>query len=257
MGLQVAYMPDEAIEKDAEALIAEYAHSRQLTIKLPIPVDDIVEKHLKLGIEFDDMHRLFGVPRSGFGFDPDIVGAMFFDERRIVIDESLDPDVNPAKEGRYRYTLAHEAGHWRLHRGLIGKDPAQSSLLDTPGPPSVICRKSDAKERVEFQADLYASCLLMPRRIVHFEWKERLGRSSPLLLRDLRPNGSVMMRAERRVNELGQREVDAVDDALLEEVAEPFAQRFRVSRAAMRIRLERMGLMLRREPDQKTIKGLF
>lgn len=256
MGLKVAYMPDEAIEKDADALIAEYAHARQLTIKLPIPVDDIVEKHLKLGIEFDDMHRLFGVPRSGFGLDPDIVGAMFFDEKRIVIDESLDPEANPAKEGRYRYTLAHEAGHWRLHRGLIGKDPAQGSLLDTPGPPSVICRKSDAKERVEFQADLYASCLLMPRHMVHFEWKERLGRSSPLLLRDLRPNGSVMMRAERRVNELGQREVEAVDDALLEEVAEPFAQRFRVSRAAMRIRLERMGLMLRKEPDQKTIQGL-
>ena len=66
-----------------------------------------------------------------------------------------------------------------------------------------------------------------------------------------------MMRAERRVNELGQREVDAVGDALLEEVAEPFAQRFRVSRAAMRIRLERMGLMLRKEPDQKTIQGLL
>lgn len=257
MGLKVAYMPDEAIEKDADALIAEYAHARQLTIRLPIPIDDIVEKHLKLGIEFDDLHRLFDVPRSGFGLEPDIIGAMFFDQKRIVIDESLDPDANRAKEGRYRYTLAHEAGHWRLHRGMIGREPAQGSLLDTPGPPSVICRKSDAKERVEFQADLYASCLLMPRRMVHFEWKERLGRSSPLLLRDLRPNGSVMMRAERRVTELGQRDVDAVDDALLEEVAEPFAQRFRVSRTAMRIRLERMGLMLRKEPDQKTIQGLL
>ena len=48
MILKVAYMPDETIEKDADALIAEYAHARQLTIKLPIPVDDIVEKHLKL-----------------------------------------------------------------------------------------------------------------------------------------------------------------------------------------------------------------
>ena len=66
-------------EQQLDALIAQYAHARQLTIKLPIPVDDIVEKYLKLGIEFDDMHRLFGVPRSGFGLDPDIIGAMFFD----------------------------------------------------------------------------------------------------------------------------------------------------------------------------------
>jgi hypothetical protein len=81
-------------------------------------------KHLKIGIEFDDTHRLFGVPRSGLGFDPDILGAIFFEQKRIVIDESLDPDENPAKEGRYRYTAAHEVGHWRLHRQLFGKDPA-------------------------------------------------------------------------------------------------------------------------------------
>ena len=76
----------------------------------PIPIEDIVEKHLKLGFEFDDMHQLFGVPRSGLGFEPDILGAIFFDERRIVIDESLDPEENPSMEGRYRFTLAHEGG---------------------------------------------------------------------------------------------------------------------------------------------------
>ena len=37
--------------------------ARGVTIEPPIPIEDIVEKHLKLGIEFDDTHRLFGVPR--------------------------------------------------------------------------------------------------------------------------------------------------------------------------------------------------
>jgi hypothetical protein len=142
----VSYVPDEAIEKDAQALLAEYAHARGVTIEAPIPIDDIVEKHLKIGIEFDDMHRRFGVPRSGIGFDPGILGAIYFDQKRIVIDESLDPDAYPAKEGRYRFTLAHEGGgHWRLHRHLFGKDPAQTSLLDPSAPPSVICRTSQAK----------------------------------------------------------------------------------------------------------------
>ena len=141
-------------------------------IEPPIPIDDIIEKHLKIGIEFDDTHRLFGVPRSGIGFDPDILGAIFFEQRRIVIDESLDPDANPAKEGRYRYTVAHEVGHWRLHRGLFGKDPAQISLLDGNAPPSVICRSSQAKARIELQADLYASCVLMPRKLVFAAWDE-------------------------------------------------------------------------------------
>ena len=114
----VSYVSDEAIEKDAQALLAEYAHARGVSIEAPVGIDDIIEKHLRIGLEFDDTHRLFGVPRSGIGFDPEILGAIFFEQKRIVIDESLDPDPNAAKEGRYRYTAAHEVGHWRLHRGL-------------------------------------------------------------------------------------------------------------------------------------------
>jgi IrrE N-terminal-like domain len=167
----VSYVPDEAIEKDAQALLAEYAHARGVMIEAPIAIDDLIEKHLKIGIEFDDTHRLFGLPRSGIGFDPDILGTIFFEQKRIVIDESLDPDANPAKEGRYRYTAAHEVGHWRLHRGLFGKDPAQTSLLDA-NTPSVICRTSQAKARIELQADLYASCVLMPRKLVFAAWDE-------------------------------------------------------------------------------------
>jgi signal transduction histidine kinase len=104
----VPYLAEEVIERDAAALLAEFARARGITIAPPIPIEDVVEKHLKLGVEFDDTHRLFGLPR--FGRDPDILGAMFFDERRIVLDESLDPEENPAKEGRYRFTLAHEGG---------------------------------------------------------------------------------------------------------------------------------------------------
>ena len=138
MPKKVPYLPEEQIERDAEALLAEYAQARGVVIEPPIPIEDIVEKHLKLGIEFDDMHRLLGVPRSGLGLDPDILGAIWFDERRIVIDESLDPEENPSKEGRYRFTLAHEGGgHWRLHRHLFAKDPAQVSLFDEPATPSV------------------------------------------------------------------------------------------------------------------------
>jgi hypothetical protein len=51
-------MPDDAIERDAEALLAQYAHARGIEIKAPIPIEDIVEKHLKLRVEFDDLHRI-------------------------------------------------------------------------------------------------------------------------------------------------------------------------------------------------------
>ncbi len=144
MTRKVPYLHEEQIERDAAALLTEYAQARGIIIEQPIPIEDIVEKHLKLGIDFNDMHQLLRVRRSGLGFDPDILGAMFFDDRRIVIDESLDPEENPAKEGRYRFTLAHEGGgHWRLHRHLFAKDSAQIPLFNEPTSPSIVCRSSD------------------------------------------------------------------------------------------------------------------
>ena len=58
MPKKVPYLREEQIERDAAALLAEYAQARSVVIAPPIPIEDIVEKHLKLGIEFDDMHRL-------------------------------------------------------------------------------------------------------------------------------------------------------------------------------------------------------
>ena len=72
----IPYLAEKAIERDAAALIAEYEQARGVVIAPPVPVEDIVEKYLRLGIEFDDTHKLFGVPRSGR--DPDILGAIFF-----------------------------------------------------------------------------------------------------------------------------------------------------------------------------------
>lgn len=76
MTKSVPYLTDEAIERDVASLLAEYAQARGLVIGPPVPIEDIVEKHLKLGIEFDDTHRLFSVPRTGD--DPDIRGCPAF-----------------------------------------------------------------------------------------------------------------------------------------------------------------------------------
>lgn len=55
----VSYVSDEAIEKDAQALLAEYAHAREVTIEAPIAIDDIIEKHLKIVLErLTERHRV-------------------------------------------------------------------------------------------------------------------------------------------------------------------------------------------------------
>jgi hypothetical protein len=162
----VPYLSEEYIERDAANLLAEFAQARGVVVALPIPIEDILEKHLKLSLEFIDTHRMAGIPRDPEE-DPDILGAIFFEERRIVVDESLDPEEHAFKEGRYRFTLAHEGGgHWRLHRQLFVKDQGQASLFNVPRPPLVVCRSSQAKEPIEWQADYYASCLLMPKNLL-------------------------------------------------------------------------------------------
>jgi hypothetical protein len=242
MTLFVSYVPDETIEKDAQALLAEYAHARGVSIKAPIPIDDIIEKHLRIGIEFDDMHRLIGVPRSGIG--PDILGAIYFEQKRIVVDESLDPDANPAMEARYRYTAAHEVGHWRRHRKLFGKDPAQGSRLDGAAPPSVVCRSSQAKARIEVQADLYASYVLMPRKLVMAAWNDAFPDRKP---RALKPGIPIDHSFVEFSHESTFVEPDTVqtesDYQALNRFATRFARLFLVSPTAMRIRLERLGLL--------------
>ncbi|MFO0344698.1 MAG: ImmA/IrrE family metallo-endopeptidase [Labrys sp. (in: a-proteobacteria)] len=253
MGLKVAYLSDEKIERDAEALLAEYARYRGVHIEAPIPIDDIIEKYLKVGIEFDDTHQLLGVPRSGLGFNPDILGAIFFEQKRIVIDESLDPDANPAMEGRYRYTAAHEVAHWRLHRGLFVKDPAQTSLLEPSSTPSVVCRTSQAKERVEFQADLYAACLLMPRNLVFAAWGEAFPDRKLRVLQPTAPIDHPFVEVARFECRIPGAEFTETDEQALDSFAKPFAERFLVSPIAMRIRLERLGLLLRTVPSQHVL----
>ena len=253
MTLQVPYMSDGSIEREAESLLAEFAHARGVQIQPPIPIEDIVEKHLKLHVEFDDLHRRLGVPRGGFGNEPDIFGAIWLEAGEIVLDESLDPDVRPRIEGRYRFTLAHEGGgHWRLHRRLVQANNGQGSLFGYTRQPTVVCRSSQSKERVELQADLYASCLLMPRRLVTQAWRDRFGSDHPRMLR--RTTGIIVPSDFDEPTATLVRSVDqSHDDEVLEHFARPFAERFMVSPIAMRIRLERLGLVQREVPRQRSL----
>jgi hypothetical protein len=253
MTLRVPYIADETIERDAEALLAQYAHATGLKVKAPIPIEDIVEKHLKLRVEFDDLHRLLGVPRGGFGAEPDIFGAIWLETGEICIDQSLDPEERPSIEGRYRFTLAHEGGgHWRLHGPLVLGNRGQGSLFgDTPRP-TVVCRTTQAKERVEIQADLYASCLLMPRKLVVQAWRERFGNDRPRVLRR-KDRIVVPGDTEDEIVTAVRAFDEARDNKDMELFARPFAEHFLVSPIAMRIRFERLRLLHREVPRQRSL----
>jgi Zn-dependent peptidase ImmA (M78 family) len=156
---------------------------------------------------------------------------LWVNEKRVGIDQRLDPAQNPAKLGRYHFTLAHEAGHWRLHRHLFQRRANQLSLFpEGVDRPEYICRSSDTTP-IEYQANRFASCLLMPREMIKRAWHEWRGDMDPICLPDIR--------AER-----GNR---VADEILLEDAVRPMAAKFQVSPEAMRIRTEGFGLLLRKK----------
>jgi hypothetical protein len=253
MTIWVKYLSEEAIEKDAEALLAEFAHARSVKLEPPIPIEVIVEKHLKLRIEFDNLHHVLGAPQEGL--EPDILGAIWADRREICIDQSLDPEDRPSIESRYRFTVAHEGGgHWRLHRAYLAIDPDQASLFGDSAQPAVVCRSSQSKERVELQADIYAACLLMPRKLVMSAWVEMFpDRCRHVMDRSKRDAISTMPDIEEREFEAKVEEWE--NERSMEDFARPLAEQFLVSPIAMRIRLEKLGLLLREVPYQRVFAG--
>lgn len=248
----VPFLAEQAIERDAAALLAEYEHARGVILEPPIPVEDIVEKHLRLRFEFDDMHARHSVPRPANG-ETDILGAIYGDGS-IFIDESLDPEKHPSREGRYRFTLAHEgSGHWRLHQDLIVRNTAQTSFFGDGAEVSFICRSSQSKRREEWHADFYASCLLMPRRMIFVAWDELFPDRRQRVLQPKMPVAHPFVEIPRSHTFIGGFDITESEEEALEWFCRPLANRFVVSPIAMRIRLEKLGLLLRVVPHQRLL----
>lgn len=234
---KLRYMKDQEFEDEAALLLAEYGRKHGVVTAPPIPIDEIVELYLELKLTFDDMQQLFGVD--------DVHGALWVNQRRVGIDQRLEPTDNPSMLGRYHFTLAHEAGHWRLHRHLFQRKANQLLLLpENVERPEYICRSSDT-EPIEYQANRFASCLLMPREMVKRAWHEWRGSMDPVYLDDLRAKQQQILTAEVLRRGGFKSGDDAIDNMLLEHAARPLAQKFEVSPDAMRIRLEGMKLLCR------------
>ena len=239
------FLPEKHIEQEAELLLAEYGERFDEIAEPPVPIDEVIELHLQLAFEIADLRELFGAG--------DIHGAIWINEERIAIDRSLDPAANPRKLGRYRFTLAHETGHWRLHRTHYLKNTQQRELFDHDDKPAFICRSSDTQP-VEWQANAFAAYLLMPRDMVLAAWESWRGGLTPIFLEEVRKQfeqpqsgfsrSELISRAANRGGENG------LDEILMEDQIAPLAETFQVSTQAMRIRLESLKLLLnKKEPS--------
>lgn len=247
MTKKIPFVPDRRIEAAAERLLDEFSPVC-LRTPGPVPVDDLAEKHLRLQLDFDDLNPGKAEPRE--------LGKLFCGKRSVVIDQRLDPETNPHALGRYRFTLGHEVGHWRLHLPYLD-NPEQTRInVDGKPAPDFICRDPSAEQSrspVEIQANKFASYLLMPREAVLAAWRD-IHSTDRLTPRDLLAIGDS---ADLRTAP-GFAGEFADDDRLLRckrFVARPFADKFEVSLTAMVIRLEGMNLFQAADSAQLSLIG--
>ena len=238
----VPYLHEKQIEAEAELLLAEYAEKIGPITAPPVPIEQIAEVLLQLTLEFKDMKQLF--PSA------DVHGAIWFADGKIGIEQELEPLASPSRQGRYHFTLAHEVGHWRLHRAHYKRRPAERMFFEDRTPqPDVVCRSSERKKPVEWQADNFAGCLLMPRKLIYAAWADFRNDDQAVAIGELRQQYASLLAATPFMYR-GKIMTDTADkdNAIKEEFCRPLASRFQVSPEAMRIRLEKLELLVKEKP---------
>ena len=165
MKTRVPYMQKQRIAEIAQKVISAYQAKVGYTVEPPIPVEDIIERLLNVKLDYINFEEMLGI--TG------VLGATYIHKNIICINEKL---LNDKSEGRLAFTCSHEIGHWVLHRKYVHTTDKYGKAKDT-----IICRSKNAKLPVEWQADYFASCLLMPKEHVKNAFYQTYG-TEPLIL---------------------------------------------------------------------------
>jgi len=153
MSFKVPFRKKSAIEDMAIDLLRKYEAWKGSRLTPPIDIDDIVEGYLKIDLQLVDLKELLAMS--------DVLGATWFEDKIIRIDSSLEQ-----KEGRLSFTMAHEVGHWWIHRPIYEMDKVTLPMFvyeeHMQPKPAIVCRSNRKKDPAEWQADQFAAMLLMP-----------------------------------------------------------------------------------------------
>jgi Zn-dependent peptidase ImmA (M78 family) len=216
--MKVPWIAKNAIADKASSLIAHFQSLAGYEITPPIPVEEIIERSLGLRLIYDDLEKKLG--------SRDILGAIYVHAKVICINERM---FESSSEGRLVFTSGHEAGHWVLHRQYAMDRPGQDE-----GSAALVCHLKDAKKAIEWQADYFAACLLMPEKEVRKAFNEVCS-LEPIVVRNVRGGSEPGRRSEEPFVE----QWPYIAAAMCE--AGGFSN---VSKQAMIIRLQELGLLV-------------
>lgn len=177
------------IDNEAIAFLNKY-NKDAIENPQKLDLEDIIENKLQLSIDYQILDS-----------DNHILGMTVFKSGNIeVLDENKNKKYirvekntmvfneelasNLKQQGRFRFTLAHEIGHWVLHRKYYFIDENQLNLFDELGENDFIkCLNRNENDMItnqnktnidwlEWQADNFASSLLMPKNIFKITYEK-------------------------------------------------------------------------------------
>ena len=85
------------------------------------------------------------------------LGRLDVENNRVILNSEVKENNN-----RYRFTMAHELGHYILHAPLF----RQQGIVSVGESEETLAISRSNSRRLEYQANRFASCLLMPRGLV-------------------------------------------------------------------------------------------
>lgn len=168
--MKFPFLTNAQIDREAEHLRLSALGANALAI--PVDLEAIVYDHLyeQEGLVICDDEELADE-------DGDVVlGKLEIGPGRIHLNAAIRNE-----RGRYRFTLAHEIGHWRLHRPLLLAEADQPSLFGTgEARPVFMTTLNRAITGLrppshEVQANRFAATLLISPRALAREVNNRFG----------------------------------------------------------------------------------
>ncbi len=238
-------LSNKDIEEYSKEFLQDYSNTNNnYSILIPqhTPIEEIIEFYCDIPLEFQTFENqaVLGMTCFSSGLikirrDSKIVPYKV-EKGTIIIANDLAE--NEELRGRYFYTIAHEFGHSLFHRVLFEEADyiGQPSLFEDEikSVNAITCHRDEvenfnffAREKnwTEWQADYFASCLLMPKESIYEFWKDYisepefiLGENPKSLLNGMNPLKKGILFAE-------------------------FVDTYKVSRQAARIRLEKLNFL--------------
>ena len=160
--LNIPYLPDDEIEKRANELTEEGVKERILMFKRlsSLNIDPSIDPLDYADLSIDPFEY---AASNGLSYKVEYIeeefqlGILNIEKNYVILNSK---GLNNYK--RYRFTMAHELGHYILHSHLF-KEQGIVSVGESEETLSISINDS---RRIEYQANLFASYLLMPMALV-------------------------------------------------------------------------------------------